>query len=173
MKKIITVTLGILIVATLIGRQLYRAGYQIGYGMGTANVREIDALNASLQCNLDAALQRAERLNEMMTFVGIASWYGDAEHGKPTSLGKPFNKNALTAASKFLPYHSYWLVTNLENGKQVGVWITDDGPNIKGDKRIGRFLDLSEAAARRLDMKTRGVVLTSISPMIAKPSTGD
>jgi rare lipoprotein A len=114
-----------------------------------------------------AETQRDEAMR-WLTFVGLTTHYGDKEHGQLTSLGKAFSKFKLTAASKFLPYGTYWWVTNLENGKQVAVQITDDGPNI-----TGRYLDLSEAAAKRLDMVRRGVVLTSMSPMIGRPGIGD
>jgi rare lipoprotein A (peptidoglycan hydrolase) len=173
MKKYLKIGFIVLAIVILFSRQLYRMGYQVGFGAGTAMVREKDAIISRMEFKLADANDRYDRAMQMMTFVGFSTWYGDEEQGKPTSLGKPFDKNDLTVASKFLPYHSYWIVTNLENGKQVGVWITDDGPNIIGGNRIGRFLDLSEAAARRIDMKTRGVVLTSISPMIAKPRSGD
>ncbi len=59
----------------------------------------------------------------------------------------------MTAAHKTLPFGTFVMVTNLENGKSVIVRINDRGPFIKR-----RIIDLSYAAARVLDMVGPGVV---------------
>lgn len=59
----------------------------------------------------------------------------------------------LTAAHRTLPFQTWVQVTNLRNGKQVDVRITDRGPFVNG-----RIIDLSLAAARELDMVRAGVV---------------
>jgi len=84
--------------------------------------------------------------------VGIASWYGDKFHGKPTATGEIYDKNDLTAAHKTLPLNSMLHVTNLENGKTLMVRLNDRGPFI-GD----RIIDLSEAAANALGTKGKGL----------------
>ena len=61
--------------------------------------------------------------------------------------GAKFNMNELTAAHKSLPFGTKVLVTNLDNSKTVIVTITDRGPFVKG-----RIIDLSRAAAKRLDI---------------------
>lgn len=58
----------------------------------------------------------------------------------------------LTAAHKSLPFGTFIMVTNLNNGKTVTVRINDRGPFVKG-----RILDLSYAAAKVLDMVDSGV----------------
>ncbi|MBK8640524.1 MAG: septal ring lytic transglycosylase RlpA family protein [Chromatiaceae bacterium] len=78
---------------------------------------------------------------------GVASWYGPQHHGRKTASGQPFNQNTLTAAHPSLPFGTQVRVTNLANGKQVVVSINDRGP-YKG----GRIIDLSRAAARKLEM---------------------
>lgn len=83
--------------------------------------------------------------------IGIASWYGPGFHGKKTANGEVFNTYALTAAHKFLPFNTNILVTNLENGKTCVVRITDRGPFV--DDRI---IDLSQAAAKQIDMVKNG-----------------
>lgn len=83
--------------------------------------------------------------------IGIASWYGPGFHGKKTSNGEVFNTYALTAAHKYLPFDTNILVTNLENGKNCVVRITDRGPFV--DDRI---IDLSQAAAKQIDMIKNG-----------------
>lgn len=84
--------------------------------------------------------------------VGIASWYGGKHHGGPTASGERFDKNALTAAHRTLRMGTRVRVTRVKNGRVVIVRINDRGPYSKG-----RIIDLSEAAARRLDMIEDGI----------------
>ncbi|MCZ6780447.1 MAG: hypothetical protein O7C73_02245, partial [Nitrospirae bacterium] len=56
-----------------------------------------------------------------------------------------------------LPLGSEVLVINVENGKQVRVRINDRGPYVKG-----RILDLSYAAAQKLDMVQHGLSAISL-----------
>ena len=79
--------------------------------------------------------------------VGIASWYGDPYHGRRTSNGEVYNKYALTAAHRTLPFDTVVKVNNLENGKSVKVRINDRGPFVKD-----RIIDLSLAAAQAINM---------------------
>lgn len=83
------------------------------------------------------------------TMSGMASWYGEAQ---TTASGERFNKHALTAAHRTLPLGTMVRVTNQRNGKSVIVRINDRGPYGRG-----RIIDLSEAAARKLDMIDAGV----------------
>jgi rare lipoprotein A len=82
---------------------------------------------------------------------GIASWYGGKFHGRLTANGETFNTHELTAAHKYLPFDSIVTVTNKRNGKTVQVRINDRGPFIEG-----RTIDLSYAAAVKLDMIKTG-----------------
>ena len=80
----------------------------------------------------------------------VVSWYGQHWAGRQTANGERFNPHKLTAASKTLPMGTRVL---LRYGKNtVVVRINDRGPYIKG-----RGLDVSEAAAAKLGIKTRGV----------------
>lgn len=85
---------------------------------------------------------------------GYATWYGGSHHGGPTASGERFNKNALTAAHRTLPMQTRVRVTNKRNGRTVDVRINDRGPF--GNR--SRIIDLSEAAAKKLDMIDAGVV---------------
>jgi rare lipoprotein A len=87
------------------------------------------------------------------TLRGHAVWYGSDWHGKATASGERFNKRKLTAAHRTLPLGTKVRVTNERNGKSVVVRINDRGPYGK-DKR--RIIDLSEAAARKLDYLDAG-----------------
>ena len=83
--------------------------------------------------------------------TGTASWYGTKYHGRKSSNGEVYNKNKMTAAHPSLPFGTELKVTNLANNKSVIVRVTDRGP-FKGR----RLIDLSEAAARKLDMIRSG-----------------
>ena len=89
--------------------------------------------------------------------VGEASWYGPGFHGQETANGETFNKNEMTAAHPSLPMGTMAKVTNLENGKKVDVRINDRGP-FSGNRAI----DLSSAAANKLDMKKGGTTEVKI-----------
>jgi rare lipoprotein A (peptidoglycan hydrolase) len=83
-------------------------------------------------------------------FSGKASYYSYSE-GK-TASGSSFDRNALTAAHRSLPFGTRVRVTATTSNKSVVVRITDRGPWIRG-----RVLDLSLAAARSLGISERGV----------------
>jgi rare lipoprotein A len=85
--------------------------------------------------------------------MGKASWYGGSFHGGPTASGETYNKHSMTAAHLKLKFNTRVRVTNLKNGRSVVVRINNRGPYSKG-----RIIDLSEAAARQLDMIEAGVV---------------
>jgi 3D (Asp-Asp-Asp) domain-containing protein len=78
---------------------------------------------------------------------GSASWYGEAFHGRLTASGKVYDQHQLTAAHRVLALGSRVRVMNAMNGRQVEVLINDRGPYIDG-----RIIDLSYAAAEKLDM---------------------
>ena len=86
------------------------------------------------------------------TFSGVASWYGPGFHGRSTASGERFNRNAMTAAHRTLPFGTRVLVTNVNNNQQVVVRINDRGP-FSG----GRVIDLSEGAAREIGLHLAGV----------------
>lgn len=82
---------------------------------------------------------------------GIASWYGQKFHGRPTSSLEPYDMCRFTAAHKTLPLPSYVRVTNLENGRSVIVRVNDRGPF-----HDGRIIDLSYVAALKLGVHAKG-----------------
>lgn len=100
--------------------------------------------------------------------VGEASWYGPGFHGRETASGETFDQRKMTAAHPSLPLGTEAEVTNLENKKKVEVEITDRGPYVKD-----RAIDLSKAAAKKLDMKEEGVSKVKIeaAPVKKKKSS--
>lgn len=86
------------------------------------------------------------------TQTGLASWYGPPYHNRKGSNGEIYNMHAMTAAHRTFPLGSIVRVTNLKTGNTAVVRITDRGPFIPG-----RIVDLSLAAARKLDLVQAGV----------------
>jgi len=84
--------------------------------------------------------------------TGVASWYGPPYHNRRGSNGEIYNMHALTAAHRTLPLGSIVRVTNLKTGDSTLVRITDRGPFIEG-----RILDLSLAAAKKVDVWQAGL----------------
>jgi rare lipoprotein A len=78
---------------------------------------------------------------------GVASWYGDPFNGRRTSNGEIYDMHQFTAAHRTLPFNAIVRVTNLRNGKQTEVRITDRGPFV-----ADRVIDLSLSAAQAIDM---------------------
>jgi rare lipoprotein A len=83
--------------------------------------------------------------------AAIASWYGAEFHGRKTANGERFDKNALTAAHRTLPFNTVVFVTY--RGRSVAVRINDRGPWTGG-----RTIDLSAAAAREIGLRGVGTV---------------
>jgi rare lipoprotein A len=85
----------------------------------------------------------------------MASWYGPS--GRRTADGSAYDGTGMTAANKTLPLGTLARVTNLANNESVMVRITDRGPFAHG-----RILDLSESAAKRIDLYRMGVAKVRI-----------
>ncbi len=89
---------------------------------------------------------------------GVASWYGTKFHGNLTSNRETYNMYAMTAAHKTLPLPTYVRVRNLRNNKSVVVRVNDRGPFVHN-----RIIDLSYAAALKLDMVRDGTSLVEVT----------
>jgi len=88
---------------------------------------------------------------------GVASWYGRPFHGRKTANGERYDMNQHTAAHKSLPFGTWILVKNLDNGRQTRVRINDRGPF-----KRGRIIDLSRGAAQSLDMIGTGTARVAL-----------
>lgn len=89
--------------------------------------------------------------------TGNASYYASNFHGKKTASGEKYDMNMLTAAHNSLPFNTYVKVTNLSNNKCVVVKINDRGPHSKN-----RIIDLSSAAAKKINLIQSGVARVKI-----------
>jgi rare lipoprotein A len=93
----------------------------------------------------------------LFTETGLASWYGGVYHNRRGSNGEIYNMHAMTAAHRTLPLGSVVRVTNLKTGRSTSVRITDRGPFVRG-----RIVDLSEQAAKEIDVWVAGVAMVRL-----------
>lgn len=93
---------------------------------------------------------------------GVASWYGTKFHGHRTSSGETYDMYRMSAAHKTLPLPTYARVTNLRNGRSVIVKINDRGPF-----HDNRLIDLSYAAATKLDILGEGTGMVEVEAIDA------
>jgi len=96
----------------------------------------------------------------ILTTTGMASWYGPPYHNRKASNGEVFDMNAMTAASLTLPLGTIVRVTNVKTGDSTLVRINDHGPFVEG-----RILDLSMAAAKKIDLWRAGVAQIKLEVM--------
>jgi len=82
---------------------------------------------------------------------GEASYYADSLNGSKTASGEIYDKDALSAAHRSLPFGTKVRVTYMKTGQSVEVVINDRGPYAKG-----RIIDLSSAAAKQLGLIDAG-----------------
>lgn len=99
---------------------------------------------------------------------GIASWYGGKFHGRRTASGEVFDKGAMTAAHRTLPFGTQLRVTNLDNGRQARLTVNDRGPFVKD-----RVLDASEAGAQALGFHVAGTARVRLEILGALPNPDD
>ncbi|MES1172249.1 MAG: septal ring lytic transglycosylase RlpA family protein [Bacteroidota bacterium] len=96
---------------------------------------------------------------------GKATYYAPRLAGHRTANGERYDPAAMTAAHPVLPFGTWVRVTRLDGAK------ADSRPNSRPDLRPSvvvrindrcaggkKIIDLSEAAARRLDMMRAGIV---------------
>lgn len=93
----------------------------------------------------------------MQVETGKASYYANKFEGRKTASGQIYRHRKMTAAHRSLPFGTEVKVTNLQNGKSVKVEINDRGPFV-----AGRIIDVSQKAAKKLEMVHQGVVSVEI-----------
>jgi rare lipoprotein A len=89
--------------------------------------------------------------------VGLASWYGDAFHGRRTANGEIFDRDSISAAHPTMPLPSYARVTNLRNHYSMIVRVNDRGPFAPG-----RIMDVSRKVAEMLDFRRYGTTRVKV-----------
>jgi rare lipoprotein A len=94
------------------------------------------------------------------TAVGNASFYADKFIGKKTASGEIFSQEKLTCAHNTYPFGSKIRVTNLKNGKTVILRVND-----RLHHRNPRLVDLTRAAASKLDFRKTGIIKVKVELM--------
>lgn len=83
---------------------------------------------------------------------GEASYYSDKLAGRSTASGEPYDPAKLTAAHRTLPFGTRLTIVREDTGRKVRVVVNDRGPYT-----AGRIVDLSRAAAEKIDLVADGV----------------
>ena len=89
----------------------------------------------------------------------LASCYGSKFHGRRTASGERYDRHAMTAAHRTLPFGTRVRVRSVVTGKEVVVRINDRGPF-----KRSRVIDLSQAAFNALGLQGRGVIQVELLP---------
>jgi|GEM_PF-3216886 len=106
-----------------------------------------------------------EERPEPYTEEGEASYYHRSLAGEPMANGESYKPGKMTAAHRKLPLGTKVEVVNQDNDSTVVVEITDRGPYAKD-----RIIDVSNAAARKLDFVKKGA--TEVQVAVVKPAPG-
>lgn len=111
---------------------------------------------SELTCVNETKKAETKVIESKHTLKGKVTYYGTHYTSKrKTASGEHFNKNALTAAHKTLPFGTMVRVINLKNNKVVVVKVND-----RGHLKNGVILDVSPAAARIL-----GIIHSGVAPI--------
>lgn len=116
----------------------------------TVRSRRVTSTSNSRSAKRNTATRKRHHVAVGTVMSGKASYYWQPQR---VASGGWFNPKAMTAAHKTLPFGTKVKVTNARNGRTVHVTINDRGPYVGG-----RIIDLSDAAAGAIGMKSAGVV---------------
>lgn len=123
----------------------------------------MDAKLAEVTAQRDEARTELESSRVMLhLWTGVASWYGDREHGRLTASGDVFDMNGLTGASRTIPLGTMIIVENVETGRMVPCLINDVGPA----RWTRRGLDVSKGVAERLGILKQGLARVRVYEMV-------
>jgi len=106
-------------------------------------------------------------LSAQITEYGLASYYADKFDGRITASGEQFDQQKLVAAHRTFPFGTKVKVTNVETKQSVMVTIVDRGPFVND-----RVIDLSKAAAQKIDIINNGVARVKLEVIEMPETTG-
>ncbi len=137
-------------------------------GLGAAAPLPVAASDANPPDRLPAA--QAPLPAARASKIGVASIYHDRLDGRTTASGEQYNRNALTAAHRSLPFGTLVRVTNVKNQRTVIVRINDRGPNVGN-----RLIDLTPRAAAAIGLHGISIGEVRVEPLgagavLANPS---
>ena len=123
------------------------------------------ALPAPVRAEPGAGFSYPAEPSGMQLRSGIASWYGQAFHGRRTASGERFDMHAFTAASNRLPFGTQVRVIDVKTGRSVIVRVND-----RLHDANPRAIDLSWAAANSLGIVSAGLAEVTIEVLgVAAP----
>jgi rare lipoprotein A len=97
----------------------------------------------------------------------MATYYSRRLDGRKTASGERYDRTQFTAAHPVIPFGTHVQVTRTDGtGRTVIVRIND---RCAGRKKI---IDVSEAAARQLDMLKAGLVPVELEIVAPPPASG-
>jgi rare lipoprotein A len=102
--------------------------------------------------------------NNTRILYGLASFYSNKFNGRKTANGEIFSQSKLTCACNVLPLGTWIRVTNLANGNKVIVKTND-----RLHPAMKRLVDLSRAAARKLNYESSGLTRVKVEVLGKKP----
>jgi rare lipoprotein A len=112
----------------------------------------VASIGVTIGCASEAsARRRVAPVGEIQD--GNASYYAKHFAGRRTASGERYEPSGMTAAHKTLPFGTRIRVTRRPGGPSVVLRVND-----RCGCPHGRIVDVSEAAARKLDMMRAGVV---------------
>ncbi len=95
--------------------------------------------------------------------TGVASYYSNRFEGRRTASGDVFSQKKMTAACNKLPLGTYVRVIHLGNKKSVLVKIND-----RLHHKSKRLIDLTQSAAKRLNMMSGGLAKVRLEVITRK-----
>jgi rare lipoprotein A len=107
--------------------------------------------------------QRIEVKQDVQLSFGTASWYSQSDPfiNLRTANGEIFDDTKMTCASWYYPFKTRLKITNLNNGRSIICVVNDRGPA----KRLGRVVDLTRSAFRKIANPNSGLVRVSVIPV--------
>jgi hypothetical protein len=98
-------------------------------------------------------LSPAAALARRVDQTGIASVYSDRMQGRATSSGQPYDRDALTAAHRTLPFGTRVKITNLETSNRSWSASTIAVPTPQGALSMSRHQQPSALGCRRMVLR--------------------
>jgi len=95
---------------------------------------------------------------------GMATYYSPRLAGHRTASGERYDPNQFTAAHPVIPFGTHVRVLRTDGGGRAVIVRVND--RCKGKKKI---IDVSEAAARQLDMMRVGIVPVEVEVLVPSP----
>jgi rare lipoprotein A len=135
-----------------------------GGGGPTAGSADAAVSASAPPASTGTAATRAVDATPAEVLVGHTAVYSDRLVGRRTANGERYDRTAMTAAHKTLPFGTVVRVTNPRNGRSVDVRINDRGPF-----HPDRILDLSAAAAIGIGLDPRSVARIEAT-IVSRPS---